>query len=85
MFNFFKKLFGFDKETMKDANVQLEQQAPYKVEPPVITVEETVKVNEVVVEPAPAAMTTSKKPRASTKTQGTRTNTSTRGRKPKAK
>ena len=47
MFNFFKKLFGFDKETMKDANVQLEQQAPYKIEPPAVTVEETVTVKEV--------------------------------------
>lgn len=37
MFGFLKKFFGLDKETMKEANVQLEQSAPYKVEPPVPT------------------------------------------------
>ena len=36
MFNFIKKLFGFDQATMKEAGVQTEQ-APYKVEtPPVL-------------------------------------------------
>jgi hypothetical protein len=35
MFGFLKKLFGFDKETMKEAGVQIEQ-APYKAEPPVL-------------------------------------------------
>jgi hypothetical protein len=33
MFTFIKQLFGFDKPTMKDAGVQLEQ-APYKVPEP---------------------------------------------------
>ena len=37
MFGFLKKFFGMDKETVKEANVQLEQSAPYKVEPPVPT------------------------------------------------
>lgn len=32
MFTFIKKLFGFDKETMQNAGVQIEQ-VPYKVEP----------------------------------------------------
>jgi hypothetical protein len=35
MFTFIKKLFGFDQPTMKEAGVQLEQ-APYKVETPVV-------------------------------------------------
>jgi hypothetical protein len=34
MFTFIKQLFGFDKPTMKDAGVQLEQ-APYKVPEPI--------------------------------------------------
>jgi hypothetical protein len=38
MFNFIKKLFGFDQSTMKEAGVQIEQQAPYKVETPVVDV-----------------------------------------------
>jgi hypothetical protein len=32
MFTFIKQLFGFDKPTMKEAGVQIEQ-VPYKVEP----------------------------------------------------
>jgi hypothetical protein len=37
MFTFIKQLFGFDKPTMKEAGVQLEQ-APYKLpEPPATT------------------------------------------------
>jgi hypothetical protein len=36
MFTFIKQLFGFDKPTMKEAGVQLEQ-APYKVPEPVAT------------------------------------------------
>ena len=36
MFTFIKQLFGFDKPTMKDAGVQLEQ-APYKVPEPAAT------------------------------------------------
>jgi hypothetical protein len=36
MFTFIKQLFGFDKPTMKEAGVQLEQ-APYKVPEPAAT------------------------------------------------
>jgi hypothetical protein len=36
MFTFIKQLFGFDKPTMKEAGVQLEQ-APYKVPEPAST------------------------------------------------
>jgi hypothetical protein len=37
MFTFIKQLFGFDKPTMKEAGVQLEQ-APYKVPEPAVTI-----------------------------------------------
>jgi hypothetical protein len=35
MFTFIKQLFGFDKPTMKEAGVQLEQ-APYKIPEPAV-------------------------------------------------
>jgi hypothetical protein len=84
MLGFLKKLFGFDKETMKDAGVQIEQ-APYKVEPPEPT----------VVATKPAAMTAKKKPRGPRKPQGQKPvqkpaaqpankQPARRGRKPKA-
>ncbi len=55
MFTFIKQLFGFDKPTMKDAGVQLEQ-APYKVPEPAATtpvplVVETAPVVEPVTAP----------------------------------
>jgi len=74
MFTFIKQLFGFDKPTMKDAGVQLEQ-APYKVpEPPAVTpvplvvepLQEPVAVNEQItdsVTQTPAKKT--RKPRTS--------------------
>jgi hypothetical protein len=49
MFTFIKQLFGFDKPTMKEAGVQLEQ-APYKVPEP----EATTPIP-LVVEVAPVA------------------------------
>ena len=79
MFGFLKKFFGMDKETLKEANVQLEQPAPYKVEPPlpeptpapVPAQAETVVIKVVEEKPAkakrkPAARKTTgeKKPRA---------------------
>lgn len=80
MFNFFKKFFGFDKETMKEANVQIEQLAPYKIEPPLTTVKEEVTVTEQI----PAVITTNKKPRTTNRVQGT-TPVAKRGRKPATK
>ena len=71
MLSFLKKLFGLDKETMKEANVQLEQGAPYKVEPPALEPEVIPKAEAVAVEPAkPAAMTAKKKPQGPKKPQG---------------
>lgn len=75
MFGFLKKFFGIDKETLKEANVQLEQPAPYKVEPPLPeptpAPAETVVIKVVEEKPAkakrkPAAKkaTGEKKPRA---------------------
>lgn len=101
MLGFLKKLFGFDAQTMKDANVQIEQ-APYKIEPPVQAtattpiplVVEKVEVKEVepvapVEEKKPAAMTANKKPRGPKKPQSPKPAAKPaapkRGRKPKAK
>lgn len=79
MFGFLKKFFGLDKETMKEANVQLEQSAPYKVETPVPTPApqpEVVPAESVVItvveekpakakrKPAAKKATGEKKPRA---------------------
>jgi hypothetical protein len=74
MFTFIKQLFGFDKPTMKDAGVQLEQ-APYKVpEPAAVTpiplvvettlVTEALAVTSMVQQPATETTTApTKKPR----------------------
>jgi hypothetical protein len=74
MFTFIKQLFGFDKPTMKDAGVQLEQ-APYKVpEPAAATpiplvvettlVTEALAVTSMVQQPATETTTApTKKPR----------------------
>ncbi len=51
MFKFLKNLLGFDKETMKEAGVQIEQ-APYKVEPPVL-VDKVAAVNAQLIEKTP--------------------------------
>jgi hypothetical protein len=75
MLGFLKKLFGLDKETMKDAGVQLEQ-APYKVETPdpiVVTREASivpVSDSAVIITEKPAAMTAKKKPRGPKNPQG---------------
>jgi hypothetical protein len=57
MLKFLKNLLGFDKETMKEAGVQIEQ-APYKVEPTVL-IDKVAAVNsqpiEKSVQEAPAA------------------------------
>ena len=74
MFTFIKQLFGFDKPTMKDAGVQLEQ-APYKVPEPAATtpiplavevapVAESLAVISIVQQPTAETTTTpAKKPR----------------------
>ena len=94
MLGFLKKLFGFDKETMKDAGVQIEQQAPYKVEPPAPEPEVVPKA-EVIATPVktapaieaekPAAMTAKKKPRGPKKPQGLKPSTKPATPKPAAK
>lgn len=91
MFGFLKKLFGFDKETMKEAGVQIEQ-APYKVEPPVLE-EKVAAVNaqpiEKPVQEAPKVEAKpAKKPaakKAAPKKEVAKKPAGTRGRKPKAK
>jgi hypothetical protein len=77
MLGFLKKLFGMDKETMKDAGVQLEQpSAPYKVEPPATTpiplVVEKLEVKEVIAVPVEEKKVEAKvkKPRGPKKPQG---------------
>ena len=70
MFGFFKKLLGFDQETMKEAGVQVEQaSAPYKVPEPA---DKVAKVNSKPIEkpvqeaakPAPAKKRGGRKPAA---------------------
>jgi hypothetical protein len=78
MFGFLKKLFGFDKETMKEAGVQVEQaSAPYKVPEPTTPVPTLVdKVAEVNSKPIEKPVQEAAKP-APAKKRG--------GRKPAAK
>lgn len=89
MLGFLKKLFGMDKETMKNAGVQIEQQAPYKVEPVAVVVE-TVAIKEVPAKKTKVDQvkpTASKKPRGPKKPQGPKPTAKPaapkRGRKPK--
>ena len=85
MFKFLKNLLGFDKETMKEAGVQIEQ-APYKVEPTVL-VDKVAAVNsqpiEKSVQEAPAVKPATKK--LSPKKEPAKKLAGKRGRKPKAK
>jgi hypothetical protein len=88
MFGFLKKLLGLDKETMKEAGVQIEQ-VPYKTEPLVLE-EKVAAVNaqpiEKPVQEAPAKKPV-KKPatkKAAPKKEPAK-KPATRGRKPKAK
>ena len=81
MFGFIKKLFGGDTQTNKEAGVQVEQ-APYKVETPVVE-NKVAAVNAKPIEtakPAPGAKPAPKKQGSAPK-QGNKP----RGRKPKAK
>jgi hypothetical protein len=89
MLKFLKNLLGFDKETMKEAGVQIEQ-APYKVEPTVL-IDKVAAVNsqpiEKSVQETPAAKP-AKKPaakKAAPKKEPAKKPASIRGRKPKAK
>jgi len=85
MFKFLKNLLGFDKETMKEAGVQIEQ-APYKVEPTVL-VDKVAAVNsqpiEKSVQEAPAVKPATKK--LAPKKEPAKKLAGNRGRKPKAK
>jgi hypothetical protein len=90
MFGFLKKLLGLDKETMKEAGVQIEQ-VPYKVEPPVLE-EKVAAVNaqpiEKPVQEAPKVKATPEKKPATKKAAPKKEpakKPATRGRKPKAK
>lgn len=90
MLGFLKKLFGFDKETMKEAGVQIEQ-VPYKVEPPVledkVAVVNSQPIEKPVQEAPKAAEKPAKKPatkKAPAKKEAAK-KPATRGRKPKAK
>jgi hypothetical protein len=66
MFKFLKSLFGGDKELNKEAGVQIEQ-APYKVEPPVVEDKVAVANAQPIeksapkTESKPAAITAEKK------------------------
>lgn len=84
MIGFFKKLFGRDADTNKEAGVQIEQ-VPYKVETPVV---EPVKiaVQEVAVpevKVAPAVITAPKKQSAPKKQGGAKPKTARKPRQPK--
>lgn len=99
MFGFIKKIFGFDKETLKDAGVQIEQKAPYKVEaltaqspvavsvdPNVNTVVSTTPTEQVVIREVPATTVTAPKKTAPKKTAPKQATASKpRGRRPKTK
>jgi hypothetical protein len=70
MFGFIKKLFGLSAEEKAAAGVQVEQAAPYKVEAPVTSVIEEIKVHPADAAPAPvekAAKPAAKKPRTTKK------------------
>jgi hypothetical protein len=90
MFGYLKKLFGFDKETMKEAGVQIEQ-APYKVETPPAQVESQI-TDSVTTKPKPKKRYYNRKPKADQpKAQETQAvkkpaeaGQKRRGRKPKA-
>lgn len=97
MFAFIKKLFGFDEKTLKDAGVQIEQ-APYKVEAPVVvsvdptvnpvvsTTKEEVVVKEVPANTTQAAKETpAEKPKKKPAQKKPSSGGKPRGRKPKAK
>ena len=77
MFTFIKQLFGFDKPTMKDAGVQLEQ-APYKVPEPAATTPIPLVETTLVTE-ALAVISTVQQPTAETTTAPTK-----KPRKPRA-
>jgi SepF-like predicted cell division protein (DUF552 family) len=84
MIGFFKKLFGRDADTNKEAGVQIEQ-VPYKVETPVV---EPVKVTvaEVAVpevKSAPAVITAPKKKGAPKKQGGAKPKTARKPKQPK--
>jgi SepF-like predicted cell division protein (DUF552 family) len=84
MIGFFKKLFGRDADTNKEAGVQIEQ-VPYKVETPVV---EPVKiaVAEVAapeVKSAPAVITAPKKKGAPKKQGGAKPKTARKPKQPK--
>jgi len=88
MFAFLKKLFGLDKETMKQAGVQIEQ-VPYKIEEPE---PEVVPKAEAVVEVTkPKKRYYNKKPKSQQKATDTpavkkpaEAGQKRRGRKPKS-
>jgi hypothetical protein len=90
MIGFFKKLFGRDADTNKEAGVQIEQvSSPYKVETPVVDLADIAiaqRPEPVATATAPAVATTPKK-QSAPKKQGAKpaTGSKTRGRKPKAK
>ena len=81
MIGFFKKLFGGDSTTNKEAGVQIEQ-VPYKVDAPVV---ETAKVEVAVpeVKVAPAVITAPKKKGAPKKQGGAKPKTARKPRQPK--
>lgn len=87
MFNWLKKLLGNAGDTAVNGlvypSIETKRQddsesAPYKVEPPVEAVVESVETN-------PGEKTAPKKSRAPRKTPAKKTTGGTRGRKPKAK
>jgi len=79
MIGFFKKLFGGDSTTNKEAGVQIEQ-VPYKVETPVV---ETVKAAVPEVKSVPAVITAPKKKGAPKKQGGAKPKTARKPRQPK--
>jgi hypothetical protein len=90
MFGYLKKLFGFDKDTMKEAGVDLEK-VPYKIEKPVTAVNDQI-TDSVTAKPKPKKRYYNRKPKAQQpKVQETQAvkkpaeaGQKRRGRKPKA-